>query len=75
MCVGMIVGVATLIACVLHRDIVTIDKATGKVTRLGRSYTRARDYDAMGPQVSMIRKYLAGGFSTFMNSSPTNPSC
>ena len=33
------------------RDIVTIDKATGKITKLGRSFTRARDYDAMGPQV------------------------
>ena len=34
-----------------YRDIITIDKATGKVTKLGRSFTRARDYDAMGPQV------------------------
>ena len=32
-------------------DIITIDKATGRITRLGRSFTRARDYDAMGPQV------------------------
>ena len=32
-------------------DIVTIDKATGRITKLGRSFTRARDYDAMGPQV------------------------
>jgi RuvB-like protein 2 len=29
-------------------DVVTIDKATGKITRLGRSFTRARDYDATG---------------------------
>lgn len=36
----------------IFRDIVTIDKATGKITKLGRSFTRARDYDAMGPQVS-----------------------
>lgn len=35
----------------LYSDIVTIDKATGKITKLGRSFTRARDYDAMGPQV------------------------
>lgn len=34
------------------RDIVTIDKATGKISKLGRSFTRARDYDAMGPQVA-----------------------
>lgn len=33
------------------RDIITIDKATGKVSKLGRSFNRARDYDAMGPQV------------------------
>lgn len=31
-------------------DVITIDKATGKITRLGRSFTRARDYDATGPQ-------------------------
>ena len=37
--------------CFLFRDIITIDKATGKISRLGRSFTRARDYDAMGPQV------------------------
>ena len=35
----------------LSRDIITIDKATGKISKLGRSFTRARDYDAMGPQV------------------------
>jgi len=39
-------------------DIVTIDKATGKITKLGRSFTRARDYDAMGPQVSMTVLYI-----------------
>jgi RuvB-like protein 2 len=37
-----------------YRDIITIDKATGKITRLGRSFTRARDYDAMGAQVSWV---------------------
>ena len=36
----------------LFSDIITIDKATGKISKLGRSFTRARDYDAMGPQVS-----------------------
>ncbi|TPX40596.1 hypothetical protein CcCBS67573_g10615, partial [Chytriomyces confervae] len=29
-------------------DVITIDKATGKITKLGRSFARARDYDAMG---------------------------
>ena len=35
-------------------DIITIDKATGKCSKLGRSFTRARDYDAMGPQVCLF---------------------
>ena len=29
-------------------DVIAIDKASGKVTRLGRSFARSRDYDAMG---------------------------
>jgi DNA helicase TIP49 (TBP-interacting protein) len=29
-------------------DIISIDKASGKITRLGRSFSRARDFDAMG---------------------------
>jgi RuvB-like protein 2 len=36
-------------------DVVTIDKATGKITKLGRSFTRARDYDAMGPQTKFVQ--------------------
>lgn len=36
-------------------DIITIDKATGKITKLGRSFTRARDYDAMAANVSFIK--------------------
>lgn len=35
-------------------DIITIDKSSGRVTKLGRSYTRARDYDAMGPQTKYV---------------------
>lgn len=33
---------------------ITIDKASGKITKLGRSFARARDYDAMGPEVRSI---------------------
>lgn len=40
-----------LLFCFSLRDVITIDKATGKITKLGRSFTRARDYDAMGAQV------------------------
>src|SRR5207249_1432731 len=28
---------------------------TGKITKLGRSFTRARDYDAMGPQTKFVQ--------------------
>lgn len=36
-------------------DVITIDKATGKISRLGRSFTRARDYDAMGAQTKFVQ--------------------
>ena len=32
-------------------DIIAIDKASGKITRLGRSFARSRDYDAMGARL------------------------
>jgi RuvB-like protein 2 len=35
-------------------DVVSIDRANGRVTKLGRSYARARDYDAMGPEVRFV---------------------
>lgn len=36
-------------------DVITIDKATGKINKLGRSFTRARDYDATGPQTRFVQ--------------------
>ncbi|CAG7821109.1 unnamed protein product [Allacma fusca] len=36
-------------------DVITIDKATGKVTKLGRSFARARDYDATGAQTRYVQ--------------------
>jgi RuvB-like protein 2 len=36
-------------------DIVTIDKASGKINRLGRSFTRAKDYDAMGAHTKFVQ--------------------
>jgi RuvB-like protein 2 len=36
-------------------DVLTIDKATGKITKLGRSFTRARDYDATGAQTRFVQ--------------------
>jgi len=35
-------------------DIITIDKASGRISRLGRSFSRASDYDAMGPQTRIV---------------------
>ena len=36
-------------------DVITIDKATGRISKLGRSFTRSRDYDAMGPQTRFVQ--------------------
>ncbi|XP_004364832.2 RuvB-like 2 [Capsaspora owczarzaki ATCC 30864] len=35
-------------------DVISIDKATGRITKLGRSYARVKEYDAMGPQTKFI---------------------
>ena len=32
-------------------DVITIDKANGKITRLGRSFSRSKDYDAVSGDV------------------------
>jgi len=40
---------------VMSGDVITIDKATGKVSKLGRSYTRAKDHDVMGPNVKLVQ--------------------
>ncbi|OCL03412.1 TIP49-domain-containing protein [Glonium stellatum] len=40
---------------VMAGDIISIDKASGKITKLGRSYTRSRDYDAMGADTKFVQ--------------------
>ena len=35
-------------------DIIQIDKASGKITKLGRSFARSRDYDAAGPATRFV---------------------
>lgn len=40
---------------VLAGDVISIDKASGRITKLGRSYTRSRDYDAMGPDTKFVQ--------------------
>merc|ERR1711904_32772 len=36
-------------------DVITIDKATGKISKLGRSFTRSRDFDAMGAVTKFVQ--------------------
>jgi len=36
-------------------DIIAIDKGTGKIQKLGRSFARASDYDAMGPSTKFVQ--------------------
>jgi len=36
-------------------DVISIDRASHRVTKLGRSFTRSRDYDAMGPSVRFVQ--------------------
>ena len=44
---------------VLAGDVIAIDKTSGKVTKLGRSFARSRDYDAMGADVRVPTPPLA----------------
>mmetsp|Transcript_2822 Transcript_2822/g.4860 ORF Transcript_2822/g.4860 Transcript_2822/m.4860 type:complete len:468 (-) Transcript_2822:349-1752(-) len=36
-------------------DVITIDKASGRIGKLGRSFARSRDYDAMGPSTKFVQ--------------------
>lgn len=36
-------------------DVISMDKSTGKIVKLGRSLTRSRDFDAMGPQTKFVQ--------------------
>lgn len=36
-------------------DVIVIDKASGKINKLGRSFARSRDYDAMGPSTKFVQ--------------------
>jgi RuvB-like protein 2 len=43
---------------VLAGDVVSIDKASGRISKLGRSFGRAKDYDAMGADVSFFWSHV-----------------
>uniref|UniRef100_A0A7S1N6M8 RuvB-like helicase n=1 Tax=Eutreptiella gymnastica TaxID=73025 RepID=A0A7S1N6M8_9EUGL len=36
-------------------DIITIDKASGKISKLGRSFSRSKDFDAMGSNTRFVQ--------------------
>lgn len=40
---------------VIAGDVIVIDKSSGKITKLGRSFTRAKDYDAMGADTKFVQ--------------------
>lgn len=40
---------------VIAGDIISIDKSSGKISKLGRSFTRSRDYDAMGADTKFVQ--------------------
>lgn len=40
---------------VMAGDVISIDKASGKISKLGRSFTRSRDYDAMGADTKFVQ--------------------
>lgn len=40
---------------VLAGDVISVDKSSGRISKLGRSYTRSRDYDAMGADTKFVQ--------------------
>ena len=40
---------------VMAGDVISLDTTSAKITKLGRSYTRSRDYDAMGPDTKFVQ--------------------
>jgi hypothetical protein len=55
---------------ILAGDVVAIDKTSGKISKLGRSFARSRDYDAMGADVSrVILTWIVDGRAARQNSS------
>ena len=40
---------------VIAGDVIMLNKTSGRITKLGRSYTRSRDYDAMGADTKFVQ--------------------
>ncbi|VDM37718.1 unnamed protein product [Toxocara canis] len=51
-------GTKMIEACIKQRiaagDVIQIEKASGRITKIGRSFSRSHDYDAMGPQTKFV---------------------
>ena len=45
---------------VTYATAIAIDKASGRITKLRRSFSRFRDYDAMGPQTTSLFRVPMG---------------
>ena len=39
-------------------DVISIDKASGRISKLGRSFTRSRDFDASAGNVRFVQVIL-----------------
>ena len=39
-------------------DVISIDKASGRISKLGRSFTRSRDFDASAGNVRFVQVFL-----------------
>jgi len=51
---------AKMVECIMKEkieagDVIAIDKGSGKIQKLGRSFARANDYDAMGPTTKFVQ--------------------
>ena len=44
-------------------DVITIEKSSGRITKLGRSFARSRDYDAIGSDVRFLTNHRPNLFS------------
>ena len=40
---------------IMAGDIITIDKASGKISKLGKSFSRSSDFDNQGPQARFVQ--------------------
>lgn len=40
---------------VMAGDVISVDKSSGRISKIGRSYTRSRDYDAMGADTKFVQ--------------------